>query len=137
MIILCGIPSEPPVRLVADAAAALGVETLMLNQREGAQRGLEISVSRTGRTLSYPSPGGVRDLSDVTGAYVRLMDYHNLPEYSKRAAAPGYDRVRIEAWNAMLNDWLETASCRVMNRLKNSNSNMSKPYQAQLIARAA
>ncbi len=135
MILLCGIPSEPPVRLVAEAAEALGIETLMLNQREGARTGLEINVSRAGKALRYHSPGGTRDLGSVTGAYVRLMDYHSLPEYSNSAAAVSHDRVRIEAWHAMLNDWLETASCRVMNRLKHSNSNMSKPYQAQLIAR--
>jgi glutathione synthase/RimK-type ligase-like ATP-grasp enzyme len=136
MILLCGIPSEPPVRLVAEAAESLGIEILMLNQREGARTGLEITVSRAGKALRYHGPGGTRDLGSVTGAYVRLMDYHSLPEYSNSAAAVSHDRVRIEAWHAMLNDWLETSSCRVMNRLKHSNSNMSKPYQAQLIARA-
>jgi len=135
MILLCGIPSEPPVRLVAEAAEALGIEALMLNQRESGQTELVVSVSRLGPVLNYHGPGGTRDISDVTGAYVRLMDYHNIPEYSSIAAG-NHRRERIAAWHTLLNDWLETATCRVMNRLKHSNSNMSKPYQAQLISRA-
>ncbi|MEZ5864492.1 MAG: hypothetical protein R3D25_10670 [Geminicoccaceae bacterium] len=46
------------------------------------------------------------------------------------------DRQRIEAWHGLLGDWLETTRSLVMNRTKPSNSNMSKPYQAQLIAAA-
>ncbi len=136
MILLCGIPSEPPVRLIARTAEELGIETLMLNQRESATTSFGITISGTSKTLHYNSPGGELDLGHVTGAYVRLMDYHNLPEYNSNMAATNHARARIEAWNAMLNDWLETANCHVMNRLKNSNSNMSKPYQAQLIAKA-
>ena len=135
MIALCGIPSEPPMQLVAMAAENLGLETVMLNQREGARTNFELTIDRTGRNFCYHSPDGELALDKMTGAYIRLADFHNLPEYSSHSAANTHDRVRIEAWHAILNDWLETADCRVMNRLKNSNSNMSKPYQAQLISR--
>jgi len=32
-----------------------------------------------------------------------------------------------------LTNWLEVAPCRVVNRSRPNGSNMSKPYQAQLI----
>ena len=33
MILLCGIPSEPPLRLVAERLEAAGAQAVMFNQR--------------------------------------------------------------------------------------------------------
>ncbi len=135
MILLCGIPSEPPLRMVAEAAERAGVEALLLNQRDSArtQLTLEVVSERVGFLLQ--APGVERDIGAASGAYVRLMDFRLLPEYRDGGRRAPHDRARIEAWHALLGDWLEWAPCRVMNRLRPSNSNISKPYQAQLIAR--
>lgn len=135
MILVCGIPSEPPVRLVLEAACRVGEEVLLLNQRDAARTDLEISVARGVRRAMHHGPDGSRDLCAATGAYVRLTDYRTLPEYREGRGNVIAERVRMDAWHALLADWLETADHLVMNRIKPSNSNMSKPYQAQLIAR--
>jgi glutathione synthase/RimK-type ligase-like ATP-grasp enzyme len=118
--------------MVADAAGRLGIECLVLNPRYSARTDLELLVSAGVGRLRYHSPNGVVDLSNATGAYVRLLDYSQLPEFLRGSPL---ERMRMEAWHAILNDWLEIADLEVMNRLRPSNSNMSKPYQAQLIAR--
>ena len=135
MIIVCGIPSEPPVRLVLEAAHRMGEEVLMLNQRESAQTELEISVSHDTRRAILHGPNGSSDLSDACGAYVRMADHRSLPEYRVGRGNLVEDRLRMDAWHSMLTDWLEAADHLVMNRVKPSNSNMSKPYQAQVIER--
>lgn len=136
MILLCGIPSETPLRLVAEAAARRGIETVMLNQRTAATTDLELRICRAGCSLRLHGAGTARALDGATGAYVRLMDYRELPEYALSRPRAELARRRIAAWHALLSDWLEAAPFLVMNRLRPSNSNMSKPYQAQLIARA-
>jgi hypothetical protein len=136
MIVVCGIPSEPPVRLLLEAAHLAGVEAAMLNQRDSGRTALCLEARGTGTPkLVYHGPDGSIDLSAAHGIFVRLMEASNLPEY-ELSGASRIDRCRIDAWHAILGAWTETAQCRVMNRLKPSNSNVSKPYQAQLIARA-
>jgi len=135
MILLCGIPSEPPLRMVAEAAERAGVEALVLNQRDSARVQLTLDVAPERVAFRLQAPGFERDLAAASGAYVRLMDFRLLPEYRDGGRHALHDRARIEAWHALLGDWLESAPCQVMNRLRPSNSNISKPYQAQLIAR--
>jgi glutathione synthase/RimK-type ligase-like ATP-grasp enzyme len=136
MILVCGIPSEPPVQLVLDAASRLGEEVVLLNQREAASTDMEVSVYHDVRRVIHHGPNGSRDLSAVTGSYVRLADHRTLPEYVEGRSNVVEDRLRMDAWHAILSDWLETADHLVMNRNKPSNSNMSKPFQAQIIERA-
>jgi glutathione synthase/RimK-type ligase-like ATP-grasp enzyme len=148
MILLCGIPSETPLRMVREAAEAQGVEVVVLNQRQSAEMriawdfvpGFHVILSRSPER----SEGSAKDLitgtlqiqgcsyplQAFTGAYLRLMDSHALPEYNPQTAA------RIDALHAALIDWLELADLQVMNRLGAMGSNQSKPYQAQWIARA-
>lgn len=134
MILVCGIPSEPPVRMVAEAAEAIGLECLLLNPRDSARTDLRLAVGSDGTRMVHFGPGGELDLGAVTGGYVRLMDHRLLPEYRRAGGFASRDRERIDAWHAILCDWLEAAPFTVMNRLRPSNSNMSKPYQARLIA---
>ena len=136
MIVLCGIPSEPPMRMVRDAADRLGLEVHHLNQRESAITALAIDATGGRPAFRQHGPGGTRDLATASGMLVRLTDWRVLPEYRRAGDAATRDRLRIEAWHGLLGDWLETAPLLVMNRTKPSNSNMSKPYQARLIAGA-
>ena len=136
MILLCGIPSESPMRMVEEAAMRLGLETHRLNQRDALTTALV--VDGTGGRLGFRQhgPDGSRDLARASGIFVRLTDWRVLPEYRRAGATAARDRRRIEAWHALLGDWLETAPALVMNRTRPSNSNMSKPYQARLITQA-
>ena len=135
MILLCGIPSEAPLRLVRQAAERLGVEAVLFNQR------LSSGIKLDGQVSSLPGKGFTLDgtlttqehvhpLDVFSGVYVRLMDYQALPEFDGAAAA------HITRLHTALINWLEVGELRVMNRLGAMGSNQSKPYQAQLIAEA-
>jgi glutathione synthase/RimK-type ligase-like ATP-grasp enzyme len=138
MILLCGIPSEPPLRRVAEAAEALGIPYVMFNQREAQHSEMHLEV-RGGR-----ASGALRireadwPLEGFAGVFVRLMDNQDLPE-SRRGrdafAAREASHKSLLLHEALL-QWLELADCRVLNRASAMRSNMSKPFQAQCIARA-
>ena len=132
MIVLAGIPSEPPLRLVREAADQLGIDVVMLNQREAAAADLHLT-RKQGRTkMVLHRAGNSVDLSCAGGVYTRLGGADVTPEY--RRSGPSDARARIDAWHMILNAWLETTDIRVLNRIRPCNSNMSKPYQSRIIA---
>lgn len=131
MILVVGIPSEPPVRLVLEAAEAQGIEAVLLNPREAAHADLCLRQTGGRARLTLHRAGEQRDLSEARGVYTRLGIPETLPEYRSGTAE---ERARIAAWHALLNDWMETTPIPVLNRIKDCNSNMSKPYQARIIA---
>jgi hypothetical protein len=138
VILICGIPSEPPVALVAEAAQRAGVETIVLNQRESAWADLtvEFSGGRASGSLGY---GHARyDLDACSGVFVRLMDWRALPECridGRRYRDPATVE-RTARFNELLQEWIEWTAVRVMNRMRASASNGSKPYQSRVIREA-
>jgi hypothetical protein len=137
-ILLCGIPSEPPLRLVASAAAASGISYWLFNQREASR--VELACWWEGGQAG----GRLRqaeveiELHHLSGVYLRLMDYQDLPEYRQAGPGPADRSVvqsHISGLHQTLQDWLEAAELRVMNRSSAMGSNLSKPYQSQIIAR--
>jgi len=135
MILICGIPSEAPVRLALTAARAAGVPHVLFNQRESQQSDMHLVIDRgvvdgTLRLRETDWP-----LAGFSGIYARLMDYRHLPENQPQGRTPpDAARVRKSALlHATLDEWLEMADCRVMNRSSAMRSNSSKPYQAQQI----
>jgi len=135
MILLCGIPSEPPLAMVAEALAQRGTPALLVNQRRFATTTLDFEIADGEVTGILKLPERELPLGDVTGAYVRLMDERALPEYR---ALPVEDPGRAEChrFHDTLLRWLEIAPARVVNRCGPMGSNASKPYQAQLIAQS-
>ncbi|WP_353474628.1 hypothetical protein PVT71_22020 [Salipiger sp. H15] len=131
MILVVGIPSEPPVRLVLEAAEALGIEAVLLNPREAAHADLTLRQTGGAARMTLHRAGGTVELSSTQGIYTRLGPPEPLPEFRRGTVE---ERARIAAWHGMLNDWLETTPIPVLNRIKACNSNMSKPYQARIIA---
>ena len=150
MILACGIPTEAPMRLVIEAAARLGVELVVFNQRQAIEIELEFTAMTDTqvRPLRIDGvlrmPDGEHQLSAFNGVYLRLMDYQDLPEFSEISVQRSALNIehftnsqqRIYAVHESLINWLEVAPLRVMNRLSAMGSNQSKPYQAQWIARA-
>jgi hypothetical protein len=134
MILLCGIPSEPPLALVAKALDERGAPYLFFNQRQftSAAIGFEISGGRAAGSLQID--GAVHSLDDIAGVYTRLMDYRRLPELA--GVPESADAFRYcAALNDTLTRWCEICDARIVNRMAPMGSNSSKPYQAQLIAR--
>jgi glutathione synthase/RimK-type ligase-like ATP-grasp enzyme len=132
MILLCGIPSERPLAMVAAALEALGEPALTFNQRAVADAAITFALDGSGVTGELRLGGRTVALEEITGVYTRMMDDRLLPEL---AGEPD-DSPRRSA-SRVLHDalwrWLEIAPARVLNRASAMASNASKPYQAQII----
>ena len=133
MILLCGIPSETPLALVASQLDALGKPYFFFNQRRFAKMELGFEVGAGGSVEGELRVGDdAYPLAEVRAAYVRLMDDQSLPEF-RGVSADSPARTYSRALHAALTGWLEIAPARVVNRSAPMASNGSKPYQAQLI----
>ncbi len=134
MILLGGIPSEPPLRRVAEALAALGAEYRLFNQRRCADCAIALLIDANGVGGTLRLQNETLDLRDITAVYFRLMDDRLLPELeAEPEGSPA--RRHARAVHDTLYRWMEIAPGRVVNRCDPQGSNGAKPYQAQLIAR--
>lgn len=133
MILLCGIPSEPPLAMVREALATLGVPTVVFNQRDFAHArfGFELLANQISGNLSVGN--GNHRLEDITGVYMRMIEDEALPEIRNLPPHASERRYCRNLHDALIH-WLEITPARVVNRCRPMCSNSSKPYQAQLIA---
>jgi glutathione synthase/RimK-type ligase-like ATP-grasp enzyme len=135
MILLVGIPSESPMRMVASALDDLDYPYLMWNQRRIANCRMDFEISGGAMEGVLTVEETQINLCDITGVYVRVMDDAQLPELkSLPLVAPErqYSRAQHEA----LLLWLDLTTARVANRPAANGSNGSKPWQARLIESA-
>ena len=132
MILLGGILSEPPLRLVKDRLHAAGVELLALHQRQfpNCSVSLEISQGRVDGFLDVA--GTVYRLSRFSGAYLRLIDDLALPELDGETEDSPLGR-KCKGIHDTLIRWMDVAPGCMVNRSSPSATNMSKPFQAQII----
>jgi len=134
MILLCGIPSEPPLAMVASALQQSRVHYFVLNQRAVEQAHIEFTL-RGGHAYGWLEYGNASyRLEDFQGVYLRLMDELSVPEV---AQSPPDSELRIHArrFHESIAAWLEVTDSKVVNRPSAMASNNSKPFQAQLIRR--
>ena len=124
MIVFFGYGDDAPLRRAVDAAVDLGVEYVLVDQKACA--GIDLLCRDDGGTLWVD--GRRIPLDDVTAAYARPLS--PLPDSDSRAAQRG------QTLFALFVEWLDTTPARVANRPYDMHSNSSKPFQAQLIARA-
>ena len=133
MILLCGIPSEPPLARVAHELDRLGVPTTVFNQREAVAGRCTFELDGSGLRGELQLSRGTLRLEDVAAVYTRLMDDRILPELdSEPPDSPA--RTACRELHDTLYRWMEITPARVVNRASAMASNGSKPYQAQLIA---
>jgi glutathione synthase/RimK-type ligase-like ATP-grasp enzyme len=132
VILVCGIPSEPPLALVCERLEGMGVPYVMFNQRQFSSAEIEFELSG-GRVKGEMRLGGRSyRLEDFCSIYTRLMDYRFLPELERET--PDSSRWRnCQALHDTIIRWCEIFPGRVVNRMAPMGSNSSKPYQAQLI----
>lgn len=135
MILITGIPSEPPVALAIKAAEQENIPYILFNQRHAHFYELEISLHHNRFSAVLNINNRDYDLTQIRGIYVRLMDYGLLPEIKNRI----FNYIGQEASqksiaiNKALLDWVEITPSRILNSSWSMMSNFSKPYQAQLI----
>jgi hypothetical protein len=134
--LLAGIPSEPPVELATEAAEKAGIAYLMFNQRNVHLYDLSIKYRNNRFSGILKMDGKEYNLERITGIYIRMMDNYFLPEIRNKV----FNYIGESAANKSITihkqmlDWMEITSCRILNRPWDMLSNLSKPYQAQLIA---
>jgi hypothetical protein len=132
MILLCGIPSEPPLARVREQADRAGVPYVLFNQRRFAEMAMEFELSGTElRGVLHLGSQSWR-LEDLFGVYTRLVDDRSLPELEGELEDSSRRR-RCRALHETLTSWCELTPARVVNRNGSMGSNGSKPYQSQLI----
>ncbi|HVW85339.1 MAG TPA: ATP-grasp domain-containing protein [Bryobacteraceae bacterium] len=132
MILLCGIPSETPLRMVARRLEAADAEYVMFNQREfeACDIWFEVDAGEIRGELRIREK--VWPLENFHAVYPRLMDDRCLPELE---AEPPESTLRTycRGFHDTLTRWMEIAPARVVNRCAPMATNGSKPYQSQLI----
>jgi RimK-like ATP-grasp domain len=131
-VLLIGIPSEPPLAMVAAALGELGMPYVVCNQRSVASidGSLSLEDGVVGGVLELE--GEAVPLDALGGIYTREIDYRLLPELED---APPDALVHAHRVHELLDDLCMLTPARVVNRAARGASNASKPYQAQLIAR--
>jgi hypothetical protein len=132
MILLCGIPSETPLRMVADCLTAVGAEFVMLNQRRVADCDLEFEVVNGLISGVLRIEDRIYALELFQSVYSRMMDDRCLPELDGEPD-DSPRRLHCHSFHEALMRWMEIAPQLVINRIGAMSTNMSKPYQAQLI----
>ena len=132
MILLCGIPSETPLRMVTTRLEEIGAPFVLLNQRKFADCEIwfELRAGMTAGELRIANE--TYELQEFTAVYARLMDDRFLPELSRE---PENSPLRnyCRSFHDALIRWAEISPALVINRCAPMTSNSSKPYQAQLI----
>jgi hypothetical protein len=131
MILLAGIPSEPPLALAIAAAERRGLRHGVLNQRDTAEAALVLRLD-DGRSIgTLQLREGTVALEAITGIFQRLTDPALLPEARRDPGAAA----RAGAFHAVLQDWLAITPATVLNRNVPATGNASKPAQSLQLAR--
>ncbi|MCB5165817.1 alpha-L-glutamate ligase [Streptomyces bambusae] len=126
MILFFGRTDDPPLARAVGAARDAGLRHLVVDQAHLARYDL---VTGTGGLDGLLVVDGMRvPLDTVAAVYARPLE----PPAGGDAAA----RARVAAFQEWFVGWLDTAPAFVVSRPSAMESNSSKPYQAQLIARA-
>jgi len=130
-ILVCGIASESPLVMVIDAAARLGVDCRVIDQRQLAGQDIEAGVRGGVFFARWWTGAESLDLNRCAGAYTRVVPASQLRDAPTDPQGVLHHHYFVDALNA----WLEVAPLRVANRLAAGLSNASKPWQAQWIRR--
>jgi glutathione synthase/RimK-type ligase-like ATP-grasp enzyme len=132
VILFCGIPDEPPLAMAIAEAERQEVPHVILNQHEATFCGmrLEAAAGVLAGELILQNRGW--PLGAFTSVYSRLTDWQSLPDLQR---ADTRTRRRVQMFHQLLSEWLELGGMHVVNRLAPTTTNMSKPYQAQIITR--
>lgn len=138
MIVLAGLPDEPPIARVATALDDLGIAFRMIDQRRHADLHLAFDpAGAQGVLQGRLRCAGEEDiaLETVTGLYQRLHSDESFPELCDLPRdAPA--RVRFGRFVTLFTVFSDLCTGRVLNRTPGMGTNNSKPFQAQIIARA-
>lgn len=125
MIIFFGYGDDPPLRRALEAAEELSLDQVLIDQQ--AIDSVELGILAGEGVLQVEHRRLA--LADLDAGYGRPLSPIGRPG-DPRVAERGAKLLELMV------DWFDTASGRIVNRPYAMHSNASKPFQAQLIARA-
>jgi glutathione synthase/RimK-type ligase-like ATP-grasp enzyme len=129
MVILMGIPSEPPLRLLSEACAARGIACTVFNQRR--QHDWRVEYDACDPAASAMDNGDARlRLAECAGLYLRTMEPTRVPEWATSPDGERTQAMYLKLWQ-LLDD--EAAPLCIVNAPHVQMSNNSKPWQALAI----
>lgn len=132
MILLCGIPSETPLRMVAERLGASEADFVVFNQRRFADCDVKFEVAGGLVTGHFRMQNQTYALEGFQSVYARLMDDRCLPELDGEPD-DSPQRILCRGLHEALMRWMDIAPQQVISRPGAMASNISKPYQTQLI----
>jgi RimK-like ATP-grasp domain len=134
MIVVWGLPRDPPTWRVYSALRLRGADVRLLDQRATIEADAEMSLDAR-LTLTVRTVDGELELARCTAAYVRPYDWRELA--TRRGATPGSPAwERAFTVDRMLVDWADLVQAVVVNRPSAMASNSSKPFQARQLREA-
>ncbi len=126
MVILMGIPSEPPLRLLAEACAAKGIACTFFNQRQQDDWTVDYDAFQPRRSRLGNGQVGLQ-LSDCAGLYLRTMEPSGVPEWAASTCRDRTQDMFRRLWHLLDDD---QTPLRIVNPPHVQMSNNSKPYQS-------
>jgi hypothetical protein len=134
VIVVWGLPRDPPTWQVYSALRRRGADARLLDQRVTIEADAEMSLD-TRLALTVRTVDGELELARCTAAYVRPYDWRELA--ARRGATPGSPAwARAFMVDRMLVDWADLAQAVIVNRPSAMASNASKPFQARQLREA-
>ncbi|GJD51974.1 hypothetical protein OPKNFCMD_4733 [Methylobacterium crusticola] len=128
MILVFGRRDDPPIALVVAALQSHGAEYAFVDDRHLDREDIVTTLGPGGLDGLLVSAGREIPLGSVGGVYARIL---GLPPAGDPCAA-----MRARAFQEIFMEWLDLTPALVVSRPRAMASNASKPFQAQLIARA-
>ncbi len=138
MLLFIGIPSEPPLQMAITSAESKGIPFVVLDQRAMHAANLSIGFIKNRFFASLQLQEKDYDLEKFSGVYFRMMDYLAMPHTDPRSLQyMGPENVQKSGLlHQQLLYWMDMTEVRLLNPPWTMGSNMSKPYQSQLIKEA-
>jgi glutathione synthase/RimK-type ligase-like ATP-grasp enzyme len=134
MILVAGLPREPPIALVSGALEEIGAPFVMVDQRRHRDIGLTLVPALDGGEVGgcLKLPDRELDLAEVRGVYSRLHGEESLPDLTRLpAGTPARERHRrfVERFTA----FADLCPGVVFNRSPGMGTNNSKGFQLQIV----
>jgi glutathione synthase/RimK-type ligase-like ATP-grasp enzyme len=131
MILVCGVLADTMTELMCARLADLGYEYLLLDQAHFPGRyELTWHAGNGGLGGYLLAPDARLDLHDITGIYIRYVNYR---EGTEQPDSSEHEKALISAeYQLSLMQLVDLVPCTVVNRGKASTSNDSKIYQTFL-----
>ena len=138
MLLFIGIPSEPPLQMAINSAEEAGIPFVVLDQRAMHACNLAIGFNKNRFFATLQLQDKDYDLEKFSGVYFRMMDYLAMPHTDPRSLQyMGQANVQKSGLlHQQLLYWMDMTGVRLLNPPWTMGSNMSKPYQSQLIKEA-